>query len=120
MPLHCSCRSILAVARGGTLFGKRPYANLAVEHFAGGWDDARADNSRQKHNLSDMFFMLHISVVLLLCSRQIITVAIGNKSEPLLINVDILHHVAVHPIVFDEVADPRNPKKLVVIGEKGL
>ena len=71
------------------LFGKCPYANLPIEHLAGGWDDARVGNGRQKHNFNYMFFVLHITLVLRLCSRKVVTIAVAYQSEPLLVNVDI-------------------------------
>ena len=67
-----------------------------------------------------MFFVLDITVDLFFCCRQVVAISICYKGEPLLVNVVVLHHIAVHPIIFDEVLDPCNAQKLVVIREKGL
>ena len=67
-----------------------------------------------------MFFVLDVTIDLFFCCRKVVTIAISNQCESLLVNVDVLHHIAVHPIIFNEVADPRSLQKLVVICEEGL
>ena len=52
--------------------------------------------------------------------RKVESIAIGYKGKPFLIVVNLLNHIEVCFIVLDEITDPRNLQKLVVIGEKKL
>ena len=63
--------------------------------------------------------MLYVSILMFFGKRKAEAIAIGYQSEPFLVNLDVLHYIAVHPIVLDDFAGPCNPLKLVVICEKG-
>ena len=67
-----------------------------------------------------MFLVLYVVILMLFGQRKIEAVVICDKLKPFLIDVNVLYHIAVCSIVLDQVADPRNLQKLVVIGEKGL
>ena len=62
-----------------------------------------------------MLFVLNGAVLVIFGRRKIEAIIICDKPQPFLIDLNVLHHITVHFNVLDQVADPCNPQKLVVI-----
>ena len=64
--------------------------------------------------------MLYIALLILFGRIKVEAVTICYKKETFLINVSALNHITVHSIVLDEIANPSDLQKLVIVSEKEL
>ena len=101
-------------------FSKSPEFRLTIPELACQQDDTRTGNGREKHYLFDVLLVLYVSVLVFFGRRKVEAIPICNKEEPFLVDVNLLHHIAVCSIFLNENADPCNPQKLVFVSENEL